>query len=268
MVALPPGTTLIPMWMYYSGLGAYFLAVILIGIIIFLSFKTPVFTWLTCIMKRSPLFLLAGRDNVGGFFSSKRLASSWAEIRKQGLFFISEGSFIFDRKSKLPIYLAHKEIGATINLEWPGILEQINERDENANLRNSKDYVEYVKDKGNEDKLIKLSSGKTIKISDLQQFFPLNINPSFIKSVVENEKKRATAKMDNIKIIAVIGFAVLLVCIGTYILLGRINEAKTSCNCNCEGVSVPGIKTDGAKPIMPELEEKTGGGIVPGGLIT
>ena len=266
MAVVPPGMSLVPEWMFYSGIASYFVAVLVIGFLIFLSFKTPVFVWLKSIFSRSPLFLIAGRDNIGGFFSSKSLGSNWAEIKKQGLFFISEGSFIIDRKSKKPIYLAHREIGATINLEWPEILEKIKEIDEDANIKDGKDYANYVNDEVNKDKLIKLSSGKTIKISDLQQFFPLNINPSFIKSVTENEKRRALKRLDQIKIFAVIGFATLLVCIGAYILLGRINEAKTVCSCNCGGVSVPGVKTPDAKPDMPELQEP--GDVSPGGIIT
>ena len=52
-MALPPGLTVVPVWMYYSGLVSYFLAVVLLGLLIFLSFKTPVFTWLRSIISLS-----------------------------------------------------------------------------------------------------------------------------------------------------------------------------------------------------------------------
>lgn len=264
-MALPPGLLVVPDWMYYSGMASYFLAVVLIGLLIFIGFKTPAFTWIRAMFRRGSIFFLAGRDNVGGFYASKRLGSNWAEIKRQGLFFIAEGSFIFDRKSKKPIYLAHKEIGATINLEWPDIIEKLKEK--GFEIKDSKDYKAVVNDKANQDILLELSSGKTIKISDLQKFFPLNIQPTFVKSVTENEKRRVARRVENIKIIAVIGFAVLLVCIGAYILIGRINEAKTTCSCNCEGVNVPGVKaSDEKKPDMPELQP--GGGVTPGGSIT
>lgn len=266
-MAIPPGLTVIPDWMFYTGLGIMLLTAILLCIIIFLSLKTPVFTWLKAIFSKSPLFLMSGRDNVGGFFSSKKLASEWAEIKKQGLFSISEGSFIFDRKSKLPIYLAHQEIGATINKEWPGILEQL--RSEGFEIRDSKDYKKVVEDKANKDILLKLSTGKTIKISDLQQYFPLNIKPTFIKSIVENEKRKARKQMDNLKIFAVIGFATLLVSIGGYLLIDKVGKVQTECRCDC-GYQPPetgGIEAlNQSKPLFPELQEPTKEGEPAGGI--
>jgi hypothetical protein len=252
-MALPPGITAIPTYMYYSGLGAVALVFILIFLIMWLSMKTPMMTWLSAIIKRSPIFLMTGRDNIGGFFNSSKKASQWSEIKKKGLFFMSEGSYILDRKSKLPIYLAHSEIGATINLTWPQILDKMIEK--NFMIKDGNDYQAIVLNKKLNEGILEYARGKTIKISDLQQFFPLNINPSFIKSVVENEKRKAQKRQENMKILLFAGLAFMMIAIGGYMLLGRLKEAKTTCSCNCgdQPSATPGIVKINSTPNMPEL---------------
>jgi len=252
-MALPAGITALPTWMYYTGIGAFVGIFFLLLIIIWLGMKTPAFTWIKAIIRKSPIFLMSGRDNIGGFFNSTRAASQWSEIKKKGLFFMSEGSFILDRKSKLPIYLAHSEIGATINLSWPQILEKLVEK--GFVIKSGSDYQAVVSNKEFNTAALEYARGRSIKISDLQQFFPLNINPSFIKSVVENEKRRAQKRQENIKILLFAGLAFMMIAIGGYMLLGRLKEANTTCSCNCGNspAATPGIIRANATPSMPEL---------------
>jgi hypothetical protein len=200
---------------------------------------------------------MGGRDNIGGFFTPKT-SDGVAYLKNKGAFKITEGSFIFDRKSKKPIYLAHEEIGATISYEWPRILEEL--RKLGFDVKNGKDYKNLVLEAGSNPKLDKnicLSTGKTIKISDLYQYFPLNLNPTFIKSYAENEKRQAQKRFESLKVLSFVGLAFVMICIGGYILLGRVSEMSTTCKCDCPGVvGVEGVKvSNGGGVSMPELDE-------------
>jgi hypothetical protein len=121
-------------------------------------------------------------------------------------------------------------------------------------IKDGNDYKAVVSNKEVNNGFLEYAKGRSIKISDLQQYFPLNINPSFIKSVVENEKRKAMKRQENIKILLFAGLAFMMIAIGGYMLIGKMKENKATCNCNCGGsAAAPGIVKINSTPSMPEL---------------
>lgn len=221
---------------------------------------------------RKPVFLLSGRENIGGFFCPGMWTSKFASIKGHGVYKTTERSYILDGKSGKPIFLANKEIGATIPKEWPEIIKEL-EKITGKEIKDSKDYKLVIADaiqrEGKEAKFT-LKSGETIKISDLQQFFPLNIQPTFLEEYGQLRAQQERRKQKNT--MNMLSFAVLILIIGIagYLLIGKANENKTVCSVDLKGLegftpsNPPSTSLTGEKTVIPEIKEES----QPGGRLT
>jgi len=266
-MALPVGITALPDWFYYTLLGGTILAMLFLAAIIVIFMWTPAGAFMKAKFKRLPIFLMAGRDAIGGFFVPEFSENQYAHFKKAGTYAITRESFIFDRKSKQPIYIADKDIGASINKEWPKILEQILEHF--PMMKTGVDYKKVIQnaiDNKNDalanPKLI--LKGSTIKISELAKFFPMNIKPTYIDEYAMIAVRRDRRKQNAAQfwILA----SVLIICVGIagYLLIGKANEgrATTQCSCDCGnivekvcGMNAPGLqKVNGTMQVVTEVK--------------
>lgn len=270
-MALPPGVMPIQDYLFYALLGLSCAGILMLAMFIIITIWTPAMTFLKAKLTKKPIFFMGGRDGLGGFFVPNKSESEYAIFKKKGVFGIIRGSHIFDRKSKQPIYLADKDIGASIKREWPKILEQLKVSFP-KNLRDGKDYknivLEAEKNKDDPDKNPELVlAGATINVSDLASYFPLNIKPTYIHAYGEIAKRQERRKQDQLKWL--VGFAALLICIGIagYLLMGQVNKGKMNCECNfgealaiaqAEAGQTPsgGVqKVQGNIKVIPELDQ-------------
>lgn len=201
---------------------------------IFIILWTPATTFLWSRFVRKPVFFSWGRDGIGGFSVPNKFENMYAFFKKLGPIGITRDSHVFDKKTKQTIYLADKDIGATIQREWPRIVEELKTK---LNLKSGKEYEKAIKDAlENPDDLKKnpeiFLKGSTVKVSDLAQFFPMNLKPIFIEGYAEVARREERRKQDNLKWL--IGFGVFLICLGiaTYLIVGQMNKNKTECSCN------------------------------------
>jgi len=257
---------------FYALVVGTFIGVILIAVFSITVLWTPALTFLKAKLMRKSIFFMWGRDGTGSFKVPNKKENEFAIFNKIGVFGISRDSYVYENKSKQPIYLADRDIGVSVKKEWPRILEQLQVFFKD--LKNGKDYKFFIdRAKRYENDLLKnpkiLLLGSTMRVSDLASYYPMNIKPSYIHSYGEIAKRQERRKMDNLKWL--VGFAVVILCvaIGGYMLIGQVNKANTSCNCDfgsaidkfCVGnnVSVPtGTKFDGS--LVTEINPGTSSG--------
>ena len=266
-MALPPGITALPDWFFYSLIGGTILGMLMIFFVIIIFLWTPAGTFLRAKLKNLPVFLMAGRDGIGGFYSPEFSENQYAHFKKAGTYAITRESYIFDRKSKMPIYIADKDIGASINKEWPKILDQM--RDKFKNLKTGKDYLKIIEAAcqapndalKNPELLLK---GSTIRISELSKFFPMNIKPTYIDEYAMIAVRRDRRKQNTMQFWMMMAILMLCVGIAGYLLIGRANEGKkpVQCSCDCGNVveKVCGVQTpaglqriNGTMQVLTEL---------------
>jgi len=264
MVDLPSGIMAIYDWMFYTYLGGTILAILLFFTIILIFFLTPALTFLKAKFQRKPIFLFGGRDGYADFLLPKKIENEYGIFKGIGVIGIIKDSNIIDRKSKQSLYLANKDIGATFQRDWPRILEILRSHFPKE-LKNGKDLKNIVaRAIDNSDDAEKNPSfiikGTTYYVSELANFFPLNIKPSYIESYGEIAKRQERRKVDAMKWL--MGFAVLIlvIAIAGYMLIGQVNKNNDVCQCNCVGDGknsvvnnpLPGVKSGGVIDELPK----------------
>lgn len=232
---LPPGIMGIQDWLFYTLLGGTVLAVLLLFFVLIIFMLTPAGAFLKAKFKNLPIFLMSGRDGVGGFFVPQFSENQYAHFKKQGTYGITRESHIFDRKSKQPIYIADKDVGASYKRDWPAVVEQLKQHF--PKLKGGKDYIALVEDalkdpenlKKNPELLIK---GATMKVTDLAKYFPLNLKPTYIDEYAMIAVRRAQRREKTLQFLLVL--AVLMMCVGIagYLLMSQANKAKFTCECD------------------------------------
>lgn len=256
----------VPDYILYSMFGGTILGIILLGLTFFIIIKTPAMKWLRSMLTKKPLFfMMSSRDGLGGFYVPKKTENQFSLIKGLGVFGMSKDSHIFDKQTKQMIYLADKDFASTLSRNYPELVEKM--RELFPKMKDGKDFKKIVNEaiaspndfKKNPE--IQIMKGKTIKISELSQYYPLNITPSFVESYGEIAKRQERRKLDTMKWMVGAGILVMLIGIGGAIALGQINNAKTACNCNfgdaidtvCKETVPPGLETvKGSKKVIEE----------------
>ena len=248
--------------------------IIMFGMIflIMIIMWTPAMTFMWSRFVRKPVFFLWGRDGIGNFAVPKKYENQYAFFKKHGPIGITRDSHVFEKKTKQTIYLADKDIGATIQREWPRIVEELKRT---LNIRSGKEYKIAIENalKHQDDPAFNpdiFFKGSTVKVSDLAQFFPMNLKPIFIEGYAEVARREERRKQDNLKWL--IGFGVFLICLGiaTYMIIGQMNKDKTECSCNfgdsikqvCGNINNNGgieTVTNGTRSVIPEVKQTNNG---------
>lgn len=266
------GITPVPDWFFWTLVIGTVFGVIMTFLFLITVLWTPAMAFLKAKLKNLPIFLMSGRDGLGGFYVPEFAENQYAHFKKAGTYGISRDSHIWDRKSKQPIYIADKDIGASIKRDWPEIVDQMKQHF--RDLKNGKDYKRIISEalqneadlKKNPELLIK---GATIKVSDLAKYFPMNIKPTYIDEYAMIAVRRDRRKQNSMQwwVLA----SVLIICVGIagYLLIGKANEKNQQCSCSCDYGSVIeqvcGVakvntpygsvqKVNGTMSIIPEVE--------------
>ena len=153
----------------------------------FIAFKTPAITFLKAAMTKLPLMYIIGKDGLGHFRTFKSVGNT-AKVGKDGLYNLTENSHTLEMSSKLPLFIAFRDLAATMVPEYPAIIQEL--REQGVVINNVEDinlYIHKIKQGVNEDLPINVKSYKTYKFHDLENMFPNNLDPTFIDATVQSE---------------------------------------------------------------------------------
>lgn len=158
-------------------------------------FKTPAMTFLMANFLKRPVMYIMGKDHLGIFKHFKPNKGS-ATISGVGIFKLTENSHTLEYKTKTPIYLAFRDLGATLLPEFPAIIQEV--RGQGKILNTIEDIEKLIVDiKGGFAKPfdVKTESFKTYRFHDLENMFPFNLDPSFIDATVQYEITKGLKQM-------------------------------------------------------------------------
>jgi len=179
-----------------------FIIVAVQSIILFLIiFKTPAMTFLMANLLKRPVMYIMGKDHLG-VFRHFRPSSGAATIAGVGVFKLTENSHTLEYKTKTPIYLAFRDMSATLLPEFPAIIQEVREK---GMVINNIDDIENTIHKIKASILkpfdVKIQSFKTYRFHDLENMFPFNLDPSFIDSTVQCEISKGLKQVKNMPVV-------------------------------------------------------------------
>jgi hypothetical protein len=228
------------------------------ALLLLIYLRTPVFTFLKSGMSRKPLMLMSNKNGEAQFVNCEQRPNTL--FNEYGYFNKAEDSHLNLKKPNVSFYFAFNEFSTTIPLYYNIILDHL--RACGFNIKKWDNYDKLVKVlnddskkslflKDCESKLspeeytklislinngIKKETLSTIKLNNLQNIFPYNIDPVFIRSNINNEVILKMKQFDGayIKWIG-IGIMILLIFMG-FALMYKVMGS---------GVALPSIDVAG-----------------------
>lgn len=155
--------------------------------LVFIIWKTPALTFLKASMAKLPVMFIIGKDGLGKFTAFKP-ENGAAKVGKDGLYNLTEGSQVLELGSKIPMYFAFRDMAATLDPQYPAIIQEIREKGlAITNIEDIKRYQKMIRAGVASDFPIDVRSYKTYNFSDLENMFPNNLDPTFIDATVQCE---------------------------------------------------------------------------------
>jgi len=205
---------------------------------ILIFMKTPALTYIMAMIKRSPILITIGKEQLMKFNVGKGASSGTIEC-KDGLYFVTENSHLFDVGSKMPTYMAFSRFGATMPPEHSALLQELRAKGVKVNSWNEfKSLIEQPRE-GLEK--VDLMPFKTITMHDVAKTFPFNIHPSYSQEKVSNEvlKRSKMQGLLNNPAILLIGLGGIIAII---VIIWLITKGKVECACNCAKVGLEAVQ--------------------------
>ncbi len=112
------------------------------GFMFIISRWTPAFTFLWAWFKRRPIAYVKYRHGMSAFKIGDIKYPGCMEVKNVGSVLMSEGSHLFETKSKVPIYEMFSEYGATLPKEYQPIITEL--RDAGLEINNWEDYKHLI----------------------------------------------------------------------------------------------------------------------------
>ena len=217
-------------------LGVFVFLMIVVAIeslmLLFIVFKTPALTFLKAALFKLPLMYVIGKDSLGHFRAFKSVGNT-AKVGKDGLYNLTENSHTLEMSSKVPLFIAFRDLAATMLPEYPAIIQEL--REQGLVINNVEDiniYLQKIKRGVSEDLPITVKPYKSYKFHDLENMFPNNLDPTFIDATVQSETARNLKMMKSGPMM--IGGVVILMMVAAlsvYILRMSFTDAITSQDC-------------------------------------
>lgn len=208
----------------YSVIGLLSLLLILVFI------KTPAMPFLMASLLKKKIMYIIGKDKSGVFRTfTSRFGSG--VVKGEGLFNLTENSHTLEQKTKTPIYFSFRDCGATQDLVYPAMLQELREHFNLNNVDDLQNLIDTVKQGVDKKFDISIQPYKTYSIADMENMFPFNLDPTFIDSQVQGELTRAL-KLKNATPMIITGLVALFIAGGLAVYLvttafkGNISEQQ------------------------------------------
>lgn len=194
--------------------------------LVFIIWKTPALTFLKAALTKSPLMYIIGKDRMAIFKSFKSQNGS-GKLGKDGLFHLTDNSHTLEANSKIPIYLAFRDLSATLLPEYPAIIQEL--REQGVVINNVEDinkYLAQIKAGVMPDLPVSVQAYKSYKFHELENMFPNNLDPTFIDATVQSEVAQHLKMMKNAPMM--MGGFIILLMVGA-IAVFIINRSFQGC---------------------------------------
>ncbi|KKK68795.1 hypothetical protein LCGC14_2940450, partial [marine sediment metagenome] len=113
---------------YYIFIAIFFIAAILLLIVLMVGFLTPAIIFLKAKLVKGSLIYSVNRGQMGRFLIASNKFQGIADVPKVGPFIITENSHTIEHKSKTPFYFAFGEFAATLPLDFVMIVQKLREK--------------------------------------------------------------------------------------------------------------------------------------------
>lgn len=205
---------------------------------ILIFMKTPALTYIMAMIKKSPILITIGKEQLMKFCVAKGASSGTIEC-KDGLYFVTENSHLFDVGSKMPTYMAFSRFGATMPPEHSALLQELRAKGVKVNSWNEfKSLIEKPRE-GVEK--VDLMPFKTITMHDVAKTFPFNIHPSYSQEKVSNEVMKRS-KMQGLLNNPITIFVIAGCLIAIIVVIWLLTKGNVSCACNCAKVGLEAVQ--------------------------
>lgn len=270
----------VPNWVYLSWfLLLFFTGLLFVGHVLY-WFWTPGPEWIKAKLLKSPIVHVFGRDNRIKYRVGKAESSSVLSIKKLGPVMVTEGSAMIDQFG-IVNYDVFGEFAKSIPKWWPMLLQKIREDgtklykwsdfelllktargelpkdheqleeckarlEELRKAAGDADGVEYDQEKFKTEleKLeIHLRPYKTIKLTDLVNMFPHNLDPQLLEAkselkYAELKKKQTQWTQDKIMMFVMILLGAAVAFAIVYAMVKNGQSPSCTCDCGPAGVQL------------------------------
>lgn len=164
-------------------------------LLILIMWKTPAFTFLKASLLKMNVLYIIGKDRIS-YFKTFKAKGGAAQVGRDGLFNLTDNSSTLEAGSKIPIYIAFRDLAATLLPEYPAIIQEL--RGQGVVINNIEDIktnIEKIKMGMSSDLPIEVQAYKTYRFHQLENLFPNNLDPSFIDATVQCEISKGLKMM-------------------------------------------------------------------------
>jgi len=187
-------------------------------VILFIFWKAPVMPFLKAGFLKRPIMYVVGKDKSGVFKTFKPKYGS-AFIKNEGIYNLSENSHTLESRTKTPIYFAFRDFAATLKPEYAAVIQILREKGYKlTTIEDLNNLILEVKKGTKEDININVKPFTTIKLHDLDNMFPYNLDPTFIDAQVQGELNKFN-KMMRTAPLAVMSIVVLMMVMGLTVFI-------------------------------------------------
>ena len=225
-------------------------------ILFFIIFKTPALTFLRASMSKRPVMFIIGKDGLGKFTTFKPQNGA-AMVGKDGLYNLTEGSQVLEIGSKIPLYFAFRDLAATLDPEYPAIVQEIKESGlAITNIEDIKRFHKLIKDGVTNDFPVNVEAYKTYNFADLENMFPNNLDPTFIDATVQSEVAKSLKIMKaGPQVLMGVVTLVIVAAVATLIIQkafkGSIDLADCKAMVSAAKCSASAVSTAVGGPVVP-----------------
>lgn len=159
-----------------------FVFVMMFLVLVLILFMTPAGVFLGAKLKKSPVMAVFTRSGQLSFMHGKNAEGGVAEVKKIGVYSLTEESSLKEKKSGVPIYLAPAEFASTMPPNFADMIQQL--KKQGLKFKNSDELLKEIKKRDSNWKPVN-SFGEPLKVHELNNMWPYNINPSFIESKIQ-----------------------------------------------------------------------------------
>jgi len=211
--------------------------------IVFIALKTPAFTFLVATFLNKDIMYLVGKDRRAEFKLITKKHGS-AVVKNIGIFNLTENSSTLEKKTKTAIYFAFRDFAATLDPTYPAIIQELRENGYKiSTIDDIQELLLKIKNGLKENQNLGIQPFKTYRIHDMENMFPLNLDPTFIESQVQGELNKFNKMIKGTNQVLQ-GLVVLIVVAAVAIFIlnkafkGQISTSECSLICSSVGGAI------------------------------
>jgi hypothetical protein len=173
-----------------------------------------------------------GKDHLG-IYRHFKPQNGAATVPGVGVFKLTENSHTLEYKTKTPIYLAFRDLSATLLPEFPAIIQEVREKGIIINNINDIEHIIVsIKNRIRKPFDVQIESFKTYRFHDLENMFPFNLDPSFIDATVQCEISKGLKQIKNMPMItSTVIILIVVAAVAIFIIRMGFRDTMSTSEC-------------------------------------